>query len=107
MENYYARFLLAFSMALMNQIRRRNHESGKPLNSLCEECKKEREAITKQMPEKPPFPLLMLSCALRRRISSLFAEFSYTMITKDLVGRFFLQFCCQLPIDLLSLFGSV
>jgi len=93
MENSSARSLLASVMVLILQCRRQNHESGEPSIPLgTKSGKKGNKVMRKQMPEEPPFPLSMLSCAMKRRIRDIYAEFYCTTITGDLVGRFFLQF---------------
>ncbi|TVU21370.1 hypothetical protein EJB05_31000 [Eragrostis curvula] len=53
--------------------------------------KKGRKARMKQkkrMPRELPFPLAMLSCAMKRRISEVFAEFYHAKITEELVNEF-------------------
>jgi len=93
MENSSARSLLASVMVLILQCRRQNHESGEPSIPLgTKSGKKGNKVMRKQMPEEPPFPLSMLSCAMKRRIRDIYAELCCATITEDLVGRFFLQF---------------
>ncbi|KAL6626918.1 hypothetical protein ACP70R_030644 [Stipagrostis hirtigluma subsp. patula] len=46
------------------------------------------KAGRKRMPVEPPFPLSMLSCAMKRRIREVYDEFSYAKITEDLVNEF-------------------
>jgi hypothetical protein len=80
-------------MVLILQQHRRNCESSEPSIPFGSKSgKKGRKAMRKQMPEEPPFPLSMLSFAMKRRIRDIYAEFYCATITGDLVGRFFLQF---------------
>lgn len=100
MEKSSDHFLLAFVTALIIQRRRRNRESGEPSIPLGSKSgKKGRKAMKKQMSEEPPFPLSMLSCAMKRRIRDIYAEFCCAPITGDLVGRFFLQFLDAITFD--------
>jgi hypothetical protein len=107
MEESSASFLRAFVTALFIQRRRRNHESGEPSIPLGSESGKNgRNAVKEQMSEEPPpFPLSMLSCAMKRRIKDLYAEFSCAPITEELVGRFFLQ--SFYAIDLFAFFSML
>ncbi|KAG2595079.1 hypothetical protein PVAP13_5KG048515 [Panicum virgatum] len=89
MENSSARSLLASVMALILQRRRRDHESGQPSIPLgMKSGEKGNKVMRKQMPEEPPFPLSMLSCAMKRRIRDIYAELCCATITEDLVNEF-------------------
>jgi hypothetical protein len=99
MDTLALRFLVCFSKAL--SLRRRypeafssQSESAQPpvsLDSLI--GKKARKARKKErMAQEQLLPLSMLSCAMKRRMSEVYAQFFRAKISKDSVCRFSLYF---------------
>jgi hypothetical protein len=101
MDALVLRFLVCFAKAL--SLRRRypevfssQSESAQPpvsLDSLIgKKARKARKKRKERMAQEQLLPLSMLSCAMKRRMSEVYAQFFRAKITKDSVCRFSLYF---------------